>query len=220
MATLATSIATSDATAAAAAAVILPDEHDGTTVSHSSLHALVGALQQRLAAFGVGAQHAVSLALPNGAEFVVAFLAVAAQRAVAAPLNPAYTQAEFEFFIADVQSVLVVVPRGAVAGAGAAGAAPVVRAATRHGAAVAEVWWEPELGQVQMELVVPGRLLSPPSGDGRAAVLTAQPEDVALVLHTSGTTGRPKAVPLTHRNLTRTMGVPSTVQLVERGLAG
>lgn len=215
MATLATSIATSDA-----AAVILPDEHEGTTVSHNSLHALVGALQQSLAAFGVGAQHAVSLALPNGAEFVVAFLAVAAQRAVAAPLNPAYTQAEFEFFIGDVQSVLVVVPRGAVAGAGAAGAAPVVRAATRHGAAVAEVWWEPELSQVQMELVVPGRLLSPPSGDGRAAVLTAQPEDVALVLHTSGTTGRPKAVPLTHRNLTRTMGVSSTVQLVERGLAG
>lgn len=76
---------------------------------------------------------------------------------------------------------------------------------------MAEIWWEPELGQVQMELVVPGRLLSPPPGDGRAGVLTAQPEDVALVLHTSGTTGRPKAVPLTHRNLTRTMGVLPTV---------
>jgi len=49
---------------------------------------------------------------------------------------------------------------------------------------------------------------------GGKPVEQAQPEDVALVLHTSGTTGRPKAVPLTHRNLTRTMkNIQATYQL-------
>lgn len=48
-------------------------------------------------------------------------------------------------------------------------------------------------------------------------VETAQPEDIALVLHTSGTTGRPKAVPLTHRNLTRTMGnIKATYELTPK----
>jgi acyl-CoA synthetase (AMP-forming)/AMP-acid ligase II len=42
-------------------------------------------------------------------------------------------------------------------------------------------------------------------GNGSKSLEIAQPDDVALVLHTSGTTGRPKAVPLTHKNLTRTM---------------
>lgn len=37
-------------------------------------------------------------------------------------------------------------------------------------------------------------------------MLEAEPDDIALVLHTSGTTGRPKAVPLTHKNLVTNMG--------------
>jgi long-subunit acyl-CoA synthetase (AMP-forming) len=36
-------------------------------------------------------------------------------------------------------------------------------------------------------------------------VQTAMPDDVALILHTSGTTGKPKAVPLCHKNLVTTM---------------
>lgn len=54
-------------------------------------------------------------------------------------------------------------------------------------------------GDVKVSLVERGRL------GNSVPLATAQPDDVALVLHTSGTTGRPKAVPLTHKNLTTTM---------------
>ncbi|KAI5813427.1 hypothetical protein BZA77DRAFT_346335 [Pyronema omphalodes] len=175
-------------------AVIVPNDAAGLTISYEHLNRLIVGFQERLASFGINAGSAVSIALPNNLEFIVSFLGVAAQRSIAAPLNPAYKQSEFEFYIDDIKSALVIVPRGAVKAN-----APAVRAAARYGAAVAETWWCPRQDKIALELLVPGNL------KGSAPVVTAEPDDVALVLHTSGTTGRPKAVPLTHRNLTRTM---------------
>ena len=180
------------------AAIILPTGTGaaGTEISYAQLHQHISALQRRLASVGISAGSAVSIVLPNTLEFAVSFLAVAAQRAIAAPLNPAYKQTEFEFFVDDIKSALVIVPRGAVAAD-----TPAVRAARGFGAGVAEVWWDGAKGEVIMDLKVWGKL------GGAVKVQEAQVEDVALVLHTSGTTGRPKAVPLTHGNLTRTMGL-------------
>ncbi|KAI5284896.1 hypothetical protein KEM52_002689, partial [Ascosphaera acerosa] len=183
-----------------APAVIVP-AHDGHptafTASYAKLAADVAALQRELAQLGIGAGRAVSIALPNSYEFIVAFLAAAWQRGIAAPLNPAYKQDEFEFYIDDLSSALAVVPRGAVAAD-----APAVRAARRFGAAVAECYFDQAAGAVRLDVRERGKL----AGESVAVpVQTARPDDVALVLHTSGTTGRPKAVPLTHRNLATTM---------------
>lgn len=76
-----------------------------------------------------------------------------------------------------------------------------VKAAKRFNAAIAECYWDGT--QVALDIKELGKL----NGNGNVPVAEARPDDVALVLHTSGTTGRPKAVPLTHRNLTRTMGM-------------
>lgn len=76
---------------------------------------------------------------------------------------------------------------------------PAVKAARKYNAAVAECYFKN--GEVVLDVKDEGKL----KGKGNKPVEQAQPEDVALVLHTSGTTGRPKAVPLSHRNLTRTM---------------
>lgn len=90
----------------------------------------------------------------------------------------------------------MIVPDGAYAAG-----APAVKAARRFNAAVAEAKWCPRRNQVLLVLKEKGGL------QGKAAVQLAfaEPEDIALVLHTSGTTGKPKAVPLTHKNLTTTM---------------
>jgi acyl-CoA synthetase (AMP-forming)/AMP-acid ligase II len=183
-------------------AIIVPSQPP-LTVSYQRLGADVKAFQQQLAKLGVTAQSAVSIALPNSYEFIVAFLAASWQRAIAAPLNSAYKQSEFEFYIDDLSSAVALVPQGAFAQD-----APAVRAARKYKAAIAECYFNGN--QVVFDVKETGKL----ANNGNAAVEHAQPDDTALVLHTSGTTGRPKAVPLSHRNLLRTMkNIQATYQL-------
>jgi acyl-CoA synthetase (AMP-forming)/AMP-acid ligase II len=186
------------------AAVIVPGA-PALTVSYQKLSADVKAFQQQLAKAGVSAQAAVSIALPNTYEFIVSFIAASWQRAIAAPLNPAYKQSEFEFYIDDLKSAIALVPKGAYAKDAAA-----VRAARKYQAAIAECYYNGS--EVVLDIKEAGKLAGKSS-----PVLSAQPEDVALVLHTSGTTGRPKAVPLSHRNLLRTMSnIQATYQLTPK----
>nr|GFD53151.1 hypothetical protein [Tanacetum cinerariifolium] len=101
------------------------------------------------------------------------------QRAIAAPLNSAYKQSEFEFYIDDLSSAIALVPKGAFAQDAAA-----VRAARKYQAAIAECYYNGK--EVVLDIKEIGKLAGKSS-----PVLSAQPDDVALVLHTSGTTGRP-----------------------------
>ncbi|RYP30652.1 hypothetical protein DL767_006152 [Monosporascus sp. MG133] len=189
-------------------AVIVPSRPNPLTVTYRDLLSECALFQRKLAALGIGHASPVSIALVNSYEFVVSFLATSWQRAVAAPLNPAYKQDEFEFCIEDVKSAVVLVPRGAWDAA-----APSVRAARRFNAAVAECYWDAAKGEVALDVKDLGQL----KGRGEEKVLSALPGDVALVLHTSGTTSRPKVVPLTHRNLTRTMkNIQATYQLTPK----
>ncbi|KAL6714956.1 hypothetical protein ACLMJK_007216 [Lecanora helva] len=202
MATLANTIAPAEN----ATAIIVPGHPHPLTVSYQQLRSDVSALQKRLAALGIEPQAAVSIALPNSYEFIVAFLAASWQRAIAAPLNPAYKQEEFEFYIDDLSSALTLIPRNSFQQNG-----PVVRAARKYNAVVAECYWN------GTEVVLDVKDRAKLSSKGDADIQEARPDDVALVLHTSGTTGRPKAVPLTHRNLTRTMrNIKSTYKLIPK----
>ncbi|KAL4819088.1 hypothetical protein BDW67DRAFT_155195 [Aspergillus spinulosporus] len=174
-------------------AVIVPGK-PALTVTYEQLHSHISDFQEKLAKLGVGHGSAVNLALINSYEFIVGFLAASWQRAIAAPLNPAYKQDEFEFYIDDLSSTLVLIPRGSYAQNG-----PAVRAGRKYQAAIAECYWN------GTEVVLDVKELGKLKGKGDIGIQTAQPDDIALVLHTSGTTGRPKAVPLTHKNLTTTM---------------
>ncbi|KAF2759479.1 acetyl-CoA synthetase-like protein [Pseudovirgaria hyperparasitica] len=201
MATLANSFSqTSDAPA-----IIVPGR-PSLTITYTQLCAEVASFQRKLASLGISPASAVSIALPNTYEFIVAFIAASWQRAIAAPLNPSYKQDEFEFYIDDLSSAVTLVPKGAYQQDAAA-----VRAARKYKAAIAECYWNGN--EVVLDVKEKGKLES----KGAQRLEGAQPDDVALVLHTSGTTGRPKAVPLTHRNLTRTMGnIQRTYSLTTR----
>ncbi|KAF7550162.1 hypothetical protein G7046_g8099 [Stylonectria norvegica] len=188
-------------------AVIVPSKPNPLVVSYAELNAHIAAFQQKLANLGITTGSPVSIALINSYEFIVSFLAASWQRGIAAPLNSAYKQDEFEFYIDDVKSDIVLVPQGAYAAG-----APSVKAAKRFNAAVAECYWDAIKGEVVLDVKELGKLKGK-----KEKLLRAQPDDTALILHTSGTTSRPKVVPLSHRNLTRTMhNIEQTYQLTSK----
>jgi acyl-CoA synthetase (AMP-forming)/AMP-acid ligase II len=157
---------------------------DNLDISYARVRADVDALARALRARGIGAGDRIAVSLANGPKIVMAFFGIACARAVAAPLNPAYTRDEYAFYLEDIgPKALVVAP----------GASPLARdAAATLGIPV-----------VELTLDERGRLVL----DGTLVPLDAPPaapldDDIALFLHTSGTTSRPKGVPLTHRNLT------------------
>ncbi|KAJ1326567.1 oxalate--CoA ligase [Microdochium nivale] len=189
-------------------AIIIPSRPQALTVTYEALVAECTSFQGKLAAIGITRGSAVSIATVNSYEFIVSFLAASWQRGIAAPLNSNYKQDEFEFYIDDIKSAIVLVPRGAYAADAAS-----VKAARKYNAAIAECYWDNDKKEVALDVKDLGQL----KGKKQEPLLTAQPDDVALVLHTSGTTSRPKVVPLTHRNLTRTMkNIQATYQLTEK----
>jgi acyl-CoA synthetase (AMP-forming)/AMP-acid ligase II len=192
---VASTLSTSFSETSSATAIIVPTQPDPLVISYQQLTRDILDFQNKLAQLGIRKGDAVSIALPNSYEFIVSFLATSWQRAIAAPLNPAYKQDEFEFYIEDLSSAMVIVPRGA----SAKGGLPAVEAARKYQAAIAECYLDG--GRLVLDVKEEAQLEKRQS----QSVSQADPEDVALVLHTSGTTGRPKAVPLTHRNLTTTM---------------
>ena len=149
-------------------------------------------LSELLAGAGVKSGDVVSIVLPNGLEFMATFLAVAHAGAVAAPLNPAYTADEFHFYMQDAGASYVIAPKGDHA---ARDAAQKLSIATIDAALSYNSDSKPEvvLSMAGTDLTIT-----------RDPSLPA-PEDVALFLHTSGTTSRPKGVPLRHVNLMRSV---------------
>ena len=160
--------------------VLLPG---GPTISYGELRDEVERVSEILATV-ISPRQAVSIVLPNGLEFLVAFLAVARAGGIAAPLNSAYTLDEFKFFIEDADSQLAILPEGDHSGR---------EAAEQLGIPTLDASLDSS-GKVQLSRN--GAELTE-----RRDVLGPSPDDVALFLHTSGTTSRPKGVPLTHANL-------------------
>ncbi|KAA8533724.1 hypothetical protein F0562_031241 [Nyssa sinensis] len=76
-------------------------------LTHARLHQLIEKAASRLAAAGVKAGDVVALTFPNTVEFIIMFLAVIRVRATAAPLNSAYTSDEFEFYLSDTESKIL-----------------------------------------------------------------------------------------------------------------
>ena len=149
------------------------------------LRALIERTAATLNGFGLGRGDAVAIVLPNGPEMAAAFLA-AASAATAAPLNPGYRRDEFDFYLTDLEAAAVIVQHGIES--------PAREAAADRGIPLIELVPDETApaGAFTLESGLRGKAERPgPAGA----------DDVALVLHTSGTTSRPKLVPLAQRNI-------------------
>ncbi|UCC62660.1 MAG: AMP-binding protein [Anaerolineae bacterium] len=174
-------------------AILTPDR---APLTYRRLHEHVQSVVAQLNALGVGRNDRVAIVLPNGPSMAVAFLSVAAT-ATSAPLNPAYRAAEFDFYLSDLEARALVVVAGMDS--------PAVEVARSRGVPVIKLAPLADDAAGLFTLsggeIAPSSQPYPPEGGLAAPAGFAQSGDVALVLHTSGTTSRPKMVPLRHGNL-------------------
>jgi acyl-CoA synthetase (AMP-forming)/AMP-acid ligase II len=196
-------------------AVFIPD---GPQITYGELQTQIEAVTAALREGGVQAGEPIAIVLPNNLEFLVAFLGTTWARAVAAPLNPGYKVEEFRFYLEDAGAKAVVV---------APGDHPAREAARQLQIPIwecgldaqARVFVQQRMGEREKGRTGEGEnLASPPLPFSPSPLLTPpKPDDVALFLHTSGTTSRPKGVPLTHGNLMASIAnIAATYQLSPR----
>ncbi len=158
-------------------------------LTHGALRSLVAATIASLNAAGAGRNDRVAIVLDNGPEMAACFLACASGT-TSAPLNPGYRADEFEFYLADLKARLLIVER--------ASKSPAIEVAQRLGVRIVDLI-------VDAGAPAGSFRLEPRGADAPLAAATnggyASASDIAMVLHTSGTTSRPKIVPLSVANL-------------------
>ena len=157
-------------------------------LTFSGLRDLTAQTLAALNALGIGRNDRVAIVLANGPEMAACYIACASG-VTSAPLNPAYRAEEFEFYLSDLNAkALIVEPHGN---------SPVVEVAQRLGVRLIDLVADEGQPAGSFILVARDGLGGTPAAMGG----WAQPGDVSMVLHTSGTTSRPKIVPLSQTNL-------------------
>ncbi|MEY2552577.1 MAG: hypothetical protein QOC57_437 [Ilumatobacteraceae bacterium] len=188
---MADSNATIDSTPASdtVAALLTPDATgpalltvDDEAMDHPALRGEVERLAEQLRSAGLRANDRIAIVLPNGPEMALVLLA-AMSVGCAAPLNPKYREDEFRFYLDDLHAAALLTIDGATPAAHAAAPAGTIAIDVRGSG-------------LSIDLVAP-----PATTSGGSSAQRPAADDQALVLHTSGTTSRPKIVPLRQRNL-------------------
>jgi len=158
---------------------------DREWLTYDGLRTLGKNVERELRGFGIATKDRVAIVLPNGPDMATAFVTIA-QAATTAPLNPNYREEEFAFYLNDLKAKALVVEANYEG--------PALAAGQGLGLQILRVHPEAEAGKFTL------------SQDGDSNAVTAPDElptadEIALILHTSGTTSRPKIVPLLQSNV-------------------
>ena len=172
---------------------------EGPTLTYAEMMTQVERLATELRRLGLGKGDRIAMALPNGPEVIASFLA-ASTVGTAAPLNPAYKRDEFSFYLEDTSATALIVPPNGAEEARAAAAERVLL--------------------IEVSIDSDGKVQFSANRKGTASSARNEADDIALILHTSGTTSRPKRVPLSHTNLmTSARNVADTYQLTNEDVS-
>jgi len=150
------------------------------SLTYQQLRENVMALVSQLNSFGLQQGDRLAIAMTNGAPMAITFMA-AALCGTAAPLNPKYKPEEFAFYYEDIQAKALITLAG--------GPEAAMSAAT------------PKMILINAKVNPNGTLSFESASQAPGNPTTPNAEDVAMILHTSGTTSRPKRVPIRHRHL-------------------
>jgi len=153
---------------------------DGSYWTHSQLQRSIDDVAQALQRRNVGPQDRIVTVLPAGVEAAIGFLATT-RCAIAAPLNPKLSRDDFAFYLRDLEPTLVLTTEN----------------------------FNPDIVAAADALEIPvlkrQAVTFPPadtqSADVELNTCSPQPDDIALILYTSGTTSQPKRVPLRHAQI-------------------
>ena len=159
-----------------AEAIAAPDR---PSMTHGALREQIRDVGGQLKSLGVGGDDRVAIVLPNGPTMASTFVCMTPWCATA-PLNPGYKNDEFEFYLNDLEAKVLVVEAGSTS--------PAVAVANRLGVPIVEL----REGETAGAFSLVDSDLEPEERSDDA---------IALILHTSGTTSRPKMVPLSQANL-------------------
>lgn len=168
---------------------------NGSRISYAELAELVDRCAGRLLALGVAPGERVAMLSTPRPEFFIVFLATARIGAIWLGLNPKYTLDELRYVVGDAQPVVLIAPR-AIEGrdfAKDAQALAAEHASIRHVQIL-------ELGAQFAESGI-AALLAPTTALPEDRIARVATHDAALLVYTSGTTGRPKGALLPHRGL-------------------
>ena len=164
-------------------AITAPNRH---ALTFKALKDRVDTIASILGGINADKKLRIAIIMPNGPEMAVAFLAVSSF-AAAAPLNPQYKASDLEFYLSDLKADIL-----------------LIHSETESDAReVAQKMAIPVL-EALFDLDRPAGFFTIKSNEHlstQGPAVFAQVSDIALFLHTSGTTSRPKLVPLTQKNL-------------------
>ena len=150
-------------------------------ISYKNLKIFIDNISKQLSGNGITNKDRAAIVLPNGPTMATSFLGISSYMS-AAPLNPSYKSEEYEFYLKDLNPKILIVEKNSKN--------PSIEIAKKLNIEICELKIHKDQPEGLFNLF-----------ENKSDYSLPDENDEALVLHTSGTTSRPKIVPLSNNNI-------------------